>query len=189
MLTTSSCERENKWLEEAPFAVDTDYIPRGGHRRRKSMEPKALTNRRGSLVDTEFSLKASQQGQKSAMLSPSKEFLDLGTPPAQSTNSATTSKTPARATFSSNVPITPVTYVDASFFGDSPTTPYFLHPQQLVQQTCPPKQTQQSFFAGKSDTGEEKTAAAVKQRLALMRRRSLQYQPAKPSPLGLGVDV
>jgi len=149
------------------------------------MEPKALTNRRGSLVDTEAALKASQQGQKSAIMSPSKEFLNLESP-AQPADSA---KTPVRATITSKAPATPVTYVDASFFGDSPTTPYILHPQQLVQQTCPPKQTQQSFFAGKSDTGDEKTAAGVKQRLALMRRRSLQYQPAKPSPLSFGVDV
>jgi len=152
------------------------------------MEPKTLVNRRGSLVGTETLLRASQQAQKSNMVSPSQEFLNLESP-AQSFDSTSTSRTPDRATALSRAPATPVTYVDASFFGESPTTPYFLHPQQLVQQTCPPKQTQQSLFAGRGDEDDAKKATAVKQRLALMRRRSLQYQPAKPSPLGLGVDV
>jgi len=133
-------------------------------------------------------LRASQQGQKSNMIPPSKGLLDHESP-AQSSDSANTCKTPERAATSSKAPVTPVTYVDASFFGESPTTPYFLHPQQLVQQTCPPKQTQQSIFQERGDGGDENKAVAVKQRLALMRRRSLQYQPAKPSPLGLGIDV
>ncbi|KAF8471668.1 hypothetical protein BDZ91DRAFT_469624 [Kalaharituber pfeilii] len=36
------CEREQRWIDEALYAVDLDYVPRGGQRRRKSMEPKAL---------------------------------------------------------------------------------------------------------------------------------------------------
>ena len=51
-LTHYSCERENKWLDETPYAVDTATVPRGGHRRRKSMEPKALANLNGTLVAT-----------------------------------------------------------------------------------------------------------------------------------------
>lgn len=152
------------------------------------MEPKTLTNKRGSLVGTETLLKASQQGHKSTMISPSKEFLNLESS-TQSSQNLATSNTPDKMIVTTKAPATPVTYVDASFFGDSPTTPYFLHPQQLVQQTCPPKQTQQSLFSGRGDGGDEHKAAAVKQRLALMRRRSLQYQPAKPSPLAFGVDV
>ncbi|CUS12467.1 unnamed protein product [Tuber aestivum] len=36
------CQNEQEWMDESQFAVDLDIIPRGGHRRRKSMEPKAL---------------------------------------------------------------------------------------------------------------------------------------------------
>ncbi|KAK4456407.1 hypothetical protein QBC42DRAFT_191114, partial [Cladorrhinum samala] len=46
------CERENKWLEEGPYCVDTSIVPRGGARRRKSMEPRAMTNMNGTLVPT-----------------------------------------------------------------------------------------------------------------------------------------
>ena len=44
-----SCERENKWLDETPYLVDHGILPRGGSRRRKSMEPKALMNANGSI--------------------------------------------------------------------------------------------------------------------------------------------
>jgi len=49
----TSCERENRWLDEAPYYIDTSLVPRGGARRRKSMEPKALRNLNGEvMVDT-----------------------------------------------------------------------------------------------------------------------------------------
>lgn len=44
-----SCERENKWLDESAYAVDISILPRGGSRRRKSMEPRALLNINGTL--------------------------------------------------------------------------------------------------------------------------------------------
>lgn len=45
-----SCEREGKWLDESAYAVDLSILPRGGSRRRKSMEPRALLNLNGSLA-------------------------------------------------------------------------------------------------------------------------------------------
>jgi hypothetical protein len=45
-----SCERENQWLDEAPYLIDTSLVPRGGARRRKSMEPRAIANLNGMLV-------------------------------------------------------------------------------------------------------------------------------------------
>ncbi|KAK0668258.1 hypothetical protein QBC41DRAFT_347346 [Cercophora samala] len=44
------CERENQWLEEGPYAIDTQIVPRGGARRRKSMEPRAMSNMNGTLI-------------------------------------------------------------------------------------------------------------------------------------------
>ena len=36
------CEAKNQWLDESEYAVDLSVFPRGGARRRKSMEPRAL---------------------------------------------------------------------------------------------------------------------------------------------------
>ncbi|KAK4195822.1 hypothetical protein QBC40DRAFT_352232 [Triangularia verruculosa] len=44
------CERENQWLDESPYAIDTKIVPRGGARRRKSMEPRAMSNMNGTLI-------------------------------------------------------------------------------------------------------------------------------------------
>ncbi|KAK3382958.1 hypothetical protein B0T24DRAFT_672893 [Lasiosphaeria ovina] len=44
------CERENTWLDEAPYYIDTSLMPRGGARRRKSMEPRSIANLNGMLV-------------------------------------------------------------------------------------------------------------------------------------------
>ncbi|KAK5064335.1 hypothetical protein LTR84_000168 [Exophiala bonariae] len=43
------CEREGKWLDEASYEVDSTILPRGGSRRRKSMEPRMLINANGFL--------------------------------------------------------------------------------------------------------------------------------------------
>jgi hypothetical protein len=134
------------------------------------MEPKALTNLNGSLIGTEALSKSPSLQQ---------QFLNLDSPVAAYTNvNADTGIEQAPVT------PTPETYVDPSFYGDSPTTPYFLHPQQLVQRTCPPKQTgQENGFDVPGKGGDEKKAAAVRQRLALMRRRTLEYAPRVGSPL------
>ncbi|KAK5461196.1 hypothetical protein LTS15_003259 [Exophiala xenobiotica] len=51
------CHREQKWLDEAVYAVDTGIMPRGGSRRRKSMEPRILRNENGAVS-------ATKQGQR-----------------------------------------------------------------------------------------------------------------------------
>ncbi|KAF1810437.1 hypothetical protein P152DRAFT_515973 [Eremomyces bilateralis CBS 781.70] len=61
--------------------------------------------------------------------------------------------------------------------GYSPTTPYFLKPSNLVQQTCPPKQHGQSMFL------VDDAQTSFKQRLMLAKRRSLEFAPKVPSPL------
>lgn len=80
-------------------------------------------------------------------------------------------------------PITPQTdgnYGESNW--GSPATPYFLHPQQLVQQTCPPKQSQQLFFPV-SGRIEDEPSESLRQRLTLARRKSLQWAPRTSSPL------
>lgn len=46
------CMREGKWLDEDAYAVDQTIMPRGGSRRRKSMEPRMLINENGFLSAT-----------------------------------------------------------------------------------------------------------------------------------------
>ena len=49
------CERENKWLNESLYMIDTDFLPTREarrRRRRKSMEPTALANMNGTLISS-----------------------------------------------------------------------------------------------------------------------------------------
>lgn len=60
---------------------------------------------------------------------------------------------------------------------DSPDTPYFLHPSELVQKTCPPKQTHKPMFE------MESAQTPFKQRLMAAKRRSAEFAPRIGSPL------
>lgn len=165
-----SCERENKWLEESEYAIDTSLIPRGGHRRRKSMEPRALANLNGSLVPSET------PGKLAFDLSPTKEFLNLSSPVREPIAPATLAPQTPKAAMNE--------YDDGTSSWGSPTTPYYLsRGAQLMQQTCPPKQTMQPLFPA-SGRIEDQPDEAVRQRLLLARRKSLQWAPKVGSPLG-----
>ncbi|KAL8752670.1 MAG: hypothetical protein Q9199_005577 [Rusavskia elegans] len=176
------CEREDKWLDEVDYAVDTSIVPRGGSRRRKSMEPRALANLNGSLVPAETPIKA-----PAAEFPPTKEFMTFGTPVSR------------RETFEilQQIPSTPVANVEMTYDGAadedfnsplSPTTPYYLsRGAKLVQQTCPPKQSQELFFP-LSGRIEDQPDAALRQRLLVARRKSLQWASKVQSPLGRTVS-
>lgn len=169
------CERENKWLDEADYAIDTSLVPRGGHRRRKSMEPRMLANMNGNLVPAETPAKQTPD------FSPTKEFLTFSTPASR------------RDSFSidPHAPATPVIEVTDENLGGSPlspTTPYYLSKgAQLVQQTCPPKQSQELLFPI-SGRIEDQPDEGVRQRLLVARRKSLQWVPKVSSPLGRAVS-
>ncbi|KAL9623057.1 MAG: hypothetical protein Q9160_002571 [Pyrenula sp. 1 TL-2023] len=45
------CEGRGEWVDESPYKVDLSTFPRGGSRRRKSMEPRALINQNGNLFE------------------------------------------------------------------------------------------------------------------------------------------
>jgi hypothetical protein len=197
-----SCERENKWLDESPYAVDTALIPRGGHRRRKSMEPRALANLNGTLVPSSSTTPS--------RMSPTKEFLALSDTPATSKSKRRDSVQWIRSPASSNsdeqiqeqdqtlllspVPATPApetisAYGETGLYGDETPggqTPYFLKNEQLVQQTAPPAKG--NFFEGESGNGwlSEKKDESVMMRLMAARRKSLQWAPKVGSPLARG---
>jgi hypothetical protein len=199
MLMKYSCERENKWLEESPYAVDTGMIPRGGHRRRKSMEPRALANLNGTLVPSTANTPARNQ-------SPSKDFLQTPlTSKSHRRDSVQWIRSPSTSSSDSPnnqglaiddqtlmlspVPATPAPetisqYGEDGLYGETPggQTPYFLQKELLVQKTAPPGKR---YFEGENGGGwmEEKKDESVMMRLMAARRKSLQFAPKVGSPL------
>jgi len=136
----------------------------------------------------------------SEIMSPTKEFLNISSPLSRLETIALSSDD-RRVTFASHSE--PGTHEVEAFntptrnaigFGGgvdtpggsstygSPASPYFLHPQRLVQQTCPPKQMQQLLFP-LSGRIEDQPDERLKQRLMLARRKSLQFAPKVGSPL------
>ena len=171
-----SCERENRWLDEADYGVDTALIPRGGHRRRKSMEPRMLTNVNGHLVPAETPPRAVFE------MSPTKEFLNLSS--AASRRESIIIPPPAVETPEPAEQL----FEDGESSWGSPTTPYFLsRGAQLLQQTCPPKQTQQLLFPVSGEI-EDQPDESTRHKLLLARRKSLQWVPKVGSPLGRAVS-
>ena len=183
----SSCEREGRWLAEADYAIDTSTVPRGGSRRRKSMEPRALANMNGNLIPagTETPAKVS-----ASEMSPTKEFLTFDTPASRRDTFIIERQEP-KDQESAAVPATPVATLaqdtmleDGSAWG-SPTTPYYLSKgAELVQRTCPPKRM--GFpVSGEIDDQPDET---VRRRLLEARRKSMQWSSRIRSPLGRTVS-
>ena len=212
-----SCERENKWLDEAHYAVDTSMVPRGGSRRRKSMEPRALINMNGSL--------SAAKGKRSISAEMTKEMRDelVATPVRGEPTPTTTAEDEEldeESTISSSLDSgfsTPTGVHKATAFGASttsnpaiglitptghvnfepsnemsPTTPYYLSQgAKLVQQTCPPKQTQKGLFESEGGTGfpvtgriEDQPDESMRIRLEAARRKTMNWRPRVGSPLG-----
>lgn len=189
-------------------------MPRGGGRRRKSMEPRALANMNGTLVS---SLTPNRTASGS-LISPTKEFLNIpDTPltgkkgrresvqwvrsPASSTSSPNDQdkdEDEDDITFLSPLPKTPApetisAYAEDGLYGDETPggqTPYFLHREQLLQQTAPVRKFVDSEqLGGKSgalDFLTQKRDESVMMRLMAARRKSLQWAPKVGSPLARG---
>ena len=163
-------------------------IPRGGARRRKSMEPRALANMNGNLIPAgiETPAKVSPADE----MSPTEEFLTFDTPASrrdtfvierqtpQEQEPAVVPATPTQATAQDDV------LEDGSAWG-SPTTPYYLSKgADLVQRTCPPKRM--GFpVSGEIDDQPDET---VRRRLLEARRKSMQWASRVRSPLGRTVS-
>lgn len=186
----TSCEHQDTWLDEADYAIDTSLIPRGGSRRRKSMEPRALANMNGNLVPAS----TVETPAKPVDISPTKEFLTFDTP-ASRRDTFVIDRTPTEVAVDVPVPSTPVAgspddnmLEDGSTWG-SPTTPYYLSKgAQLVQQTCPSKQMQPMGLFPISGNVEDQPDETVRKRLLEARRKSLQWSSRIRSPLGRTVS-
>ena len=140
-----------------------------------------LANLNGNLVPLETPVKTPA----AAETSPTKEFLALSTPASRRDSFMHPPQFQA--------PTTPTTNTYAAEDGTestwgSPTTPYYLSKgAQLVQQTCPPKRTQQTLFPV-SGRIEDQQDDKVRQRLLMARRKSLQWTSKVQSPLGRTVS-
>ncbi|KAF9876700.1 hypothetical protein CkaCkLH20_05546 [Colletotrichum karsti] len=176
------CERENEWLDEAPYYIDTSLVPRGGARRRKSMEPKALSNQDGVLVPSPV------KGSRDTRTSPNTPMNRRdSTVWEHSSSEATESDDVDWDALMSPVPVTPAPDALARYAANvTPETPgatdYDSSPTTaLLMQTCPPKQNN---FAEMGDgiLRKEKDET-VMQRLMAARRKSLQFAPKIGSPL------
>ncbi|KAL4946661.1 hypothetical protein BDV06DRAFT_53965 [Aspergillus oleicola] len=166
------CEREGKWVDELPYAVDSSIIPRGGAKRRKSMEPRALSNINGTLVKNMTGTPSARRP-SAAYGHPSRSTTPDGHATPQNTRGEADNKF-------WQTPKTPGFSLDS--IGMSPTTPFYLNQQsKLVQQTCPPKQTRQGLF-GKT-AAEEAPSKELKAKLEAARRKSLAFKPAVGNPL------
>ena len=186
----SSCERENKWLDETPYMVDSSIIPRGGAKRRKSMEPRALSNVNGTLVRVAEPSTPSASGRRCGADRVAVEGFRKITPP---TPLIGVPSTPVQQSDRYQVPATPgynVANLDA--IGMSPATPYFLSNRtKLVQQTCPPKQSNRGLF-GEVDKpifsleldDEVETRRQQRALMEAARRKSHFFKPSLGSPLG-----
>ncbi|EED16448.1 conserved hypothetical protein [Talaromyces stipitatus ATCC 10500] len=203
------CERANKWIDEAHYYVDSTIIPRGGAKRRKSMQPRALANVNGSLMSS-TSTSSSSTSSLSSSIGPSNN------PPNRRSRQSDWEDTmqdfrrmsPTNSV-NENVPKTPTNTktqrpedndndeseykfnFNFDFSAMSPTTPGFLtQNSRLVQQTCPPKQTNQGLFSSMllsnnhDDVGEiSPSVANLRAKLEAARRKSLAFKPKFGSPL------
>ncbi|POS76320.1 hypothetical protein DHEL01_v205294 [Diaporthe helianthi] len=205
------CERENEWLEEAPYYIDTSLVPRGGQRRRKSMEPKALANHNGTLVTDSAMRKASARESQGAPATPA---------PANRRDSALWMHSPDfeddegdegedghfqkfyddHEDWFDNAPLTPVPKTpapeaihrfatqatpggaDMSLSEADEEEDEELSQEQLIQRTCPPKAQHMYEHLGAGILGRSKDENVVR-RLMDARRKSLAFAPKVSSPL------
>ncbi|KAJ6084135.1 hypothetical protein N7486_010935 [Penicillium sp. IBT 16267x] len=183
------CEREGKWVDETPYAIDRSIIPRGGAKRRKSMEPRALSNVNGTLVRVAEPSTPSASGRRCGADRGAIEGFRKITPPTSVVDPST--PTQQSSSYRPHVPQTPgYNFSNLDAIGMSPATPYFLSNRtQLVQQSCPPKQSGRGLFPESTPTlsfEEEDDQDSRRQQRARMeaaRRKSLFYKPAVASPL------
>ncbi|KAK2827831.1 hypothetical protein FQN49_007295 [Arthroderma sp. PD_2] len=206
------CERENRWVDEVNYAVDISMVPRGGNKRRKSMEPRALSNQNGTLAKLDASTSSTSSRRSGAdvetlqelrrlspipQLHPSRrDSIDPATFQRYDFEASEDIETPRRSpsrldSYETEEPQTPGGEYGYSFDFDgtvppSPTTPYYLSEgAKLIQQTCPPKQSGQGLFPVSGNIIEQKDEK-LRIRLEAARRKSLVWKPRVGSPLGKG---
>lgn len=186
VLTGHSCERENQWLDEAPYYIDTSCVPRGGARRRKSMEPKALANLNGMLVSSPVKGARDAQTAPNTPMNRRDSVAWIRTPPEQ-LDADDKDYGDWEGGMLTPVPATPAPETIARY-GDNvtPETPgeddtVHFSREALLMRTCPPQPNAYAQMGG-GILGEQKDEGVL-MRLMAARRKSLQYAPKVGSPL------
>lgn len=205
------CERCSEWVAEAPYEIDTSLVPRGGHRRRKSMEPRALQNLNGNLVEPKQPAVTPRSVSYAGASTPSKtpgttksrksvggfdrrrstQWIRSPVSEASSNSGNGDSHSPSDETMIlSPLPRTPAAeavaeYAEHILDGEGEPTPYQIKNQSLVQRTMPVKRfnDEEDQSGGLISGQNENERGFLMQRLLLARRKSLQWAPKVGSPL------
>ncbi|KAG5930808.1 hypothetical protein E4U60_006800 [Claviceps pazoutovae] len=178
------CERENEWLDEAPYYLDTSVIPRGGARRRKSMEPKAIKSSNETIAtctNKKFEKLSTPKNRRESTLwvhtpleqGGGDDDEDLEWSCALLTPVPKTPASEAVAKYASEISVTPSSEEDTDL--QSPIK------QSLLTRTCPPKEGRHHVL-GRGALNRDKDERVI-MRLMAARRKSLQFAPKIGSPL------
>ncbi|KFA55006.1 hypothetical protein S40293_02366 [Stachybotrys chartarum IBT 40293] len=182
------CERENEWLDEGAYHVDTRTVPRGGGRRRKSMEPKALANQNSTLVSSPIKRSGNSRNSQSAPNTPLNRRDStawMHTPSDQAEQDQDNGDWAEG--FLTPVPKTPAPETIARYADEILDTPsmYDGEPESptretLMMRTCPAPNKYRDMGA---DVLRRDKDEGVLMRLMAARRKSLQFAPKIASPL------
>lgn len=176
------CEKENEWLDEAPYLIDTAFVPRGGARRRKSMEPKALANNNGTLVSTPAKQTGSYNRRQSGIW--------VQTPPDPAEGGQQGDDIEWSEFILTPLPKTPAPETISKYATEEPETPsqddsdLSLSRDDMLMRTCPPKASGSRAYdqLGEGVLSPHKDDKVL-MRLMAARRKSLQFAPKIASPL------
>lgn len=189
-------------MDEAPYYIDTTLIPRGGARRRKSMEPKSLANLNGQVVATTTpNTSTTTPSSKTAPSTPAPtttrrrdSALWIRTPEDQTSSPEDHDISPDN-TFLTPLPKTPAPEAIARYAANvslastptsSPSSPDEEDEEdrkaRMMTRTCPPKSTSAYAVLGEGVLTREKDEGVL-MRLMAARRKSLQFAPKVGSPL------
>ncbi|KAM3532564.1 hypothetical protein NHJ13051_000027 [Beauveria bassiana] len=178
------CEKENEWLDENPYLIDTAFVPRGGARRRKSMEPKALANKNGTLVSTPAKQTSSYNRRQSGIW--------IQTPPDQTAGEEQGDDIEWSEFILTPVPKTPAPETISRYATEGPETPsqgeedshMSLSREEMLMRTCPPKSSGNGIYdqLGEGVLSPHKDDRVL-MRLMAARRKSMQFAPKIASPL------
>lgn len=191
-----SCERMDQWLDESPYSIDTAIVPRGGNRRRKSMEPRALANMNGTLVSTPGRAPSKEPTApataRPARIGRRESTQWIRTPRSAEATTSTQDQDVEMNDYTmaelSPLPTTPSAEALSMYAehildneGGVEETPYYSgrEKEELVMRTVPANKMVVREQDGPSQMGSE----ALMQRLMMARRKSLQWAPKVGSPL------
>lgn len=154
------------------------------------MEPRALSNVNGTLVQVNEPSTPSASGRRCGADWGAMESFRKITPPTPRGGQVPSTPT-QQSTKDRFVPETPgYNFANLDAMGMSPATPFFLsNRNKLVQQSCPPKQSNRGLFPASSTKlsfeEEDEDTSRRKQRAMMeaARRKSHFHKPPVASPL------